>query len=58
MKKSGVNAEPYWKGDKSKLVFLVVFSSNDYQEAQEKVRYFRKKGYTDVWLYTSNSNKK
>lgn len=58
MKKSGFNAEPYWKGEKSKLVFLVVFSSNDYQEAQEKVRYFRKKGYTDVWLYTSNSTKK
>jgi len=58
LKKSGINAEPYWKGDKSKLVFLVVFSSNDYQEAQEKIKYFRKKGRTDAWLYTANTIKK
>lgn len=54
LRKSGVNVEPFWKGDKSRLVFLVVYSTNDFKQAQEKLRSLRKKGYSDVWIYTFN----
>ena len=58
LRNSGISVEPYWKGDKSRLVFLVVFSTNDFKIAQEKLRSLRKKGYTDVWIYTFNAIKK
>lgn len=51
LKSLGINVKLYWKGGNSKLIFIVLFSSNDISIVQSKAKTYSRKGLQNLWIY-------